>query len=90
MARKVRKLIFPFAVPAEDRKRAFTREMEKAAVFCLAEMERKKGGGILKRKEAGEEILFTAKFCYPMWLIPWKGRSLFFDGLSITTHKLRY
>lgn len=90
MARKMRKLILPFAVPAKDRGKAFTREMEKAAVFCLAEMERKKGGGILKKKEAGEELLFAAKFCYPMWLIPWKGRSLFFDGLSITTHKLRY
>lgn len=90
MARKVRKLTLPFAVPAEDREKAFTREMEKAAVFCLAEMERKKGGGILKRKEAGEELLFIAEFCYPMWLIPWKGRTLLFDGLSITTHKLHY
>ena len=90
MTKKVRKLILPFAVPAEDREKAFTREMEKAAVFCLAEMERKKHGGILKRKETGEELLFTAKFCYPMWLIPWKGRSLLFDGLSITAHKLRY
>ncbi len=90
MARKVRKSILPFAVPAEDRKKPFKKEMEMAAVFCLAEMERKKGGGILKRKKAGEELLFTAKFCYPMWLIPWRGRSLLFDGLSITTHKLDY
>ena len=90
MARKVRKLILPFAAPAKDRERAFTVEMEKAAVFCLAEMERKKRGGFLKRKGAGEKLLFTSKFCYPMWLVPWKGRTLLFDGLSITTHKLRY
>jgi len=90
MAKKVRKSILPFAVPAEDRQEAFTREMEMAAVFCLAEMDRKKGGGILKRKEAGEELLFATEFCYPIWLIPWKGRSLLFDGLSLTTHKLDY
>ena len=90
MARKVRKLILPFNVPAEDRRKAFTREMEKAAVFYLAEMERKKGGGILKKKETGEELLFAAKFCYPMWLIPLGGRSLLFDGFGITTHKLHY
>lgn len=90
MTTKSRKLILPFAASAEDRKKAFSREMEKAAVFCLAQMERKKGGGILRRKERGEELLFTAKFCYPMWLVPWRGRSLLFDGLSITTHKLRY
>jgi archaellum component FlaC len=90
MTNKVRKLTLPFAVPAEDRGKAFTREMEMAAVFCLAEMERKKGGGILKRGETGEELLFTAKFCYPMWLIPWNGKSLLLDGLSITTYKLHY
>ncbi|MDH5462140.1 MAG: hypothetical protein OEX09_07980, partial [Candidatus Bathyarchaeota archaeon] len=65
MTTKSRKLILPFAASAEDRKKAFSREMEKAAVFCLAQMERKKGGGILRRKESGEELLFTAKFCYP-------------------------
>jgi hypothetical protein len=90
MARRVRKSILPFAVPSEGRKKAFTREMEKAAVFYFAEMERRKGGGILKRKEAGEKLLFAAKFCYPMWLTPWMARSLLFDGFSITTHRLHY
>lgn len=89
MVRKIRRLILPFAVPAQNRQKAFTREMEKAAVFCLAEMERKKGGGILK-KEPGEKLHFIAKFCYPMWLVPWNGRSLLFDGFSMFTHKLHY
>jgi len=89
MTTNSRKLVLPFAAPAEDRKKTFTRDMEKAAVFCLAEMERKKGG-ILKRKGGGEELLFAAMFYYPMWLIPWKGKSLLFEGLGITKHKLRY
>ncbi len=89
MARKMRKLILPFAVSAENRQKSFTREMEKAAVFCLAEIERKKAGGILK-KEPGEELHFIARFCYPMWLVPWNGRSLLFDGFSMFTHKLHY
>ena len=85
MTTKSRKLVLPFATPAEDRKKDFTGEMEKAAVFCLAEMERKKGG-ILQRKGGGEKLLFAAVFYYPMWLIPWRGRSLLFDGLGITKH----
>ena len=89
MTTKCRKLVLPFATPAEDRKKDFTGEMQKAAVFCLAEMERKKGG-ILKRKGGGEKLLFAAVFYYPMWLIPWRGRRLLFDGLGITKHELRY
>jgi hypothetical protein len=89
MTTKSRKLVLPFATPAEDRKKEFTGEMEKAAVFCLAEMERKKAG-ILKRKGGGEELLFATVFYYPMWLIPWKGRSLLFDGLGITKYELFY
>ncbi len=82
--------MLPFAVPAEDRRAPFTSNMEKAAVFSLAEMERKKGGGILKRKESGEELVFNAKFCYPTWLVPWNGRSLLFDGLGKIKHKIDY
>lgn len=90
MTGKARKLVLPFAVPAKDREKALTQEMEKAAVFCLAEMKRKKNSGLLKRKGTCEAMLFIAKFCYPMWMTPWEGRSLLFDGLGIVTHKVRY
>ena len=90
MANSVRKLVLPFAVPAQDRQEAFSHEMERAAVFCLAELDRKRGGGIFKRKGTGEEILFITKFCYPMWIVPWNGRTLSFDGLGVAMHKLHY
>ncbi|UCE43830.1 MAG: hypothetical protein JSV57_05630 [Candidatus Bathyarchaeota archaeon] len=90
MAGKVRRLALPFVVPAEDRKKAFSREMEMAAVFLLAERARKKGGGFLKRKMEGERLLFAARFCYPIWLIPWGEGSLLFDGLGASSHKLSY
>jgi chemotaxis protein histidine kinase CheA len=55
----------------------------------LAESERKKGEGILLKKPQ-EEMLFIAESCYPIWLIPWKGRRLLFDGLGVTQRTLTY
>ncbi len=83
------KLILPFSVPAEDRAKAFTKDMEIATIFYLAESKREKGEGhILKKTD--EKLVFIAETCYPIWLVPWGGATLLFDGLGITSHKISY
>lgn len=89
MSQPIAKLLLPFAIPAEDRATAFTKDMERAAIFYLAESDREKGGGRILKKPA-EELVFISEVCYPIWLVPWREKTLFFDGLSITTHILRY
>jgi hypothetical protein len=86
---KVAKLILPFAVPSESRTELFTKTMERAAIFCLAELERQRGTGfVLKR--APREFAFIAEVCYPFWLVPWGKASLVFDGLNVASYALPY
>ena len=84
-----RKSLLPFAVPSKDYVKTFTKEEEMAAIFCSAEHRRRKGRGLILRKPA-EELLFIAEVCYPIWLIPWEGSVLLFDGLGIYTHTLSF
>ena len=89
MAKRIRKLILPFAVAGKDRFKPFTKDMEMAAIFYLAERDRKKGEGrVLKKPE--EKLAFIAETCYPLWLIPWKGRTLIFDGLEFTNQSISH
>jgi len=86
---KVTEKILPFSVPSENRKELFTKGMERAAVFCLAEMERRKGSGfVLKR--APREFMFIVEVCYPLWIVPWGKISLIFDGLNTASYTLIY
>jgi DNA repair exonuclease SbcCD ATPase subunit len=64
-------------------------DMEKAALYCFAELERAKGGGLVLKKPE-EKMVFVAEFCYPLWLIPWSKLNLLFDGLKATKHTLAY
>jgi len=89
VSQQTAKLLLPFAIPVEDRSKAFTRDMEMAAVFYLAESEREKGGGRILRKPA-EELVFIAEVCYPIGLVPWRRRILLFDGLGATSHTFSY
>jgi hypothetical protein len=89
LSQEVANLILPFAVASKERKITFTKEMEIATIFYMAESDRKKGEGILLKKPQ-EEMLFTGQFWYPIWLIPWKGRRLLFDGLGVTQRTLTY
>ena len=82
-------MIIPFSVLSENRTEPFAEEMERAALYCFAELEREKGGGLILRKPE-EKLVFLAEFCYPLWLIPWSRLSLLFDGLKTTTHTLTY
>jgi hypothetical protein len=86
---KVAKLILPFSIPSESRTELFTKAMERAAIFCLAELERQRGTGfVLKR--APREFAFIAEFCYPFWLVPLGKASLVFDGLNFASYSLPY
>ena len=80
--------ILPFAISAENRTRAFTKDTEMAAILCMAEADREKGEGILRKTD--EKLVFITEACYPLWLAPWNGGTLVFDGLGITTHTLSY
>jgi len=81
--------LLPFLDLSENRKEPFTKEMEKAAIFSLAELERAKGGGLIL-KQPEEKLTFVAESCYPLLLIPWGSLNLVLDGLSTVTHTLTY
>ncbi len=89
MTEEVAELVLSFSVPSESREEILTKGMERAAVFCLAELERRKGSGfVLKR--APREFAFIVEVCYPFWLVPWEEISLVFDGLKVTSYSMLY
>jgi len=83
------KLVLPFAVPARSGVKGFTKDMEMAAVLYLAESARKKGESRILRK-SDEKLVFLAEGHYPVWLVPWNGGTLLFDGLGAAEHTLLY
>jgi len=83
------RLILPFSTLASGRNEPFSEEAEKAAVFCLAELERGKGGGIVA-KQPPERISFITKAAYPLWLFQFHGTSLIFDGLNTASYTFPY
>jgi len=86
--KSVMRFHLPFASPSPEREEEFTEDMERAAVLCLSEAERDKGGLILKK--APEKLVYVAKVYYPFLMVPWRGRSLIFDGLNIASHTFLY
>ena len=85
----VAQLVLPFSIASENRKEPFSKEMEHAALFCLAELERNKGGGLILKQPA-ERMAFITEVGYPFWLIPWKELTLMFDGLDRIAYTLAY
>jgi len=81
-------LLLPFSEKAEDRVKRFSKNEEDAAICCLAEINRNKGG--LIRKKPPEEIVFVAEVCYPIWLVPWGKVTLLFDGLGLRKHTVPF
>jgi len=81
--------ILRFSVLSENRKEPFTKDMEKAAIFCFSELERAKGGGLILKQPA-EKVAFIAESYYPFWLVPWSKINLVFDGLGTTAHTLTH
>jgi hypothetical protein len=88
-ASEVGKYILPFSVLSERRKKPFTSDMELAAIFSIAELNRKKGGRIIL-KRSKENIAFIAKIGYPLWLFPFSSKVLLFDGLDKSDYTLQY
>ena len=62
MPPQAKKFILPFAVPAKDRIIPFTKGMEMATIFYLAESDREKGEGRVLKKPA-EKLAFIAEIC---------------------------
>jgi len=85
----VTSLILPFSVSAKERTLPFTEEMERAIIYYLVESDRKKGEGIILKKPT-EKLVFVSPSCYPIWLVPWAGETLLFDGLGVSTRTLLY
>lgn len=82
-------LILPFATPAKNRTLPFTEEMEMAVAFIMAESDRRKSGGMILKKTP-EQMVFLTKSCYPLWLVPWSGKTLVFDALGVSARTLQY
>lgn len=89
MSQKTVKSILPFSKLSQNRSEPFTKESERAAIFCLAELEREKGGRLIM-KQPPEKLVFIAEVCYPFWLVAFDEIGLLFDGLSTTSYALTY
>ncbi len=58
-------------------------------MFCLAEMERGKGGR-LPIKQQPEDLAFIAEIAYPFWFVSVDETSFLLDGLNTTSDILAY
>jgi CRISPR/Cas system-associated endoribonuclease Cas2 len=83
----VKRFILPFVL--QESRIPFNAEVEGAAVYALAELERMKGGGLIM-KQPEEKIVFLAKMGYPLWLFPRSETTYIFDGLNGSAYALSY
>ena len=58
-----------------------TEKVEAAAVLALAEVERRKGSGLIVRQPK-EKLSFFIKAGYPLWIFPKNDRAFIFDGMN--------
>lgn len=89
MQRKTNKTLLPFATLTPTSGASFTIDAERAAVFCLAELGRDKGGGFFKKRPP-EKLVFIAEVYYPFWVAPLGRLTLLLDGLNATSHTINY
>ena len=80
-------LTLPYVIEDQERKKPFTRDMEAAAILCLAEAKRKKPG-ILGAPP--EKLSFISKLHYPLWAVPWENECIIVDGLGILSHQIAH
>ena len=81
-----KRFILPFS--PEKPREPFSSEVEAAAVYALAELERTKGGGLLVKQL--EKLLFIVKIGYPVWLFPKSETTYIFDGLNNSSYTVSY
>jgi hypothetical protein len=86
---ETKEFTLPFSALSENRKEPFHSDVEIAAVFALAELDRAKGGGLIL-KQPEEKMVFLAKIGYPLWLFPMGEKALIFDGLNRASFTLPY
>ena len=89
MQRKIEKAILPFVTLSQTDMEPLIKDAERAAVFCLAELDRNKGGGFFK-KQPPEKLLFITEVHYPFWVFPFGDLVLLFDGLNVASHSITY
>jgi hypothetical protein len=89
IALETKKLMIPFCVLSESRKDPFTKDLEMATIFSLAELDRGKGGGLII-KQPEERIEFIAPIGYPLWLYTGSEKVLIFDGLNMANYTFPY
>jgi len=76
-------LILPYTVENVDRKKPFGYDMEVAAILCLVEAKRKKGGIL---GGLPERVSFVSRLYYPLWAVPWEDECLIVDGLGFLSY----
>lgn len=86
---KNEKSLLPFATPTQKSEEPLTKDAERAAVYCSAELDRDKGGGFFK-KHAPEKLVFIAEVYYPFWVAPFGRLALLLDGLNLASHPIPY
>lgn len=78
-------LVLPFAVPAEERVKAFTSSMELAVILFLTEAKRRKRKLL---ESTPKKTSFVSKLHYPLWAVPWENESLIIDGLGVFSYAI--
>jgi hypothetical protein len=89
LTNNAQKTLLPFIAKQQSQDRVISDEAEKAIVFCLAELDRQKGGGIFKR-QSPEKVIFATEAYYPFWVAPFRNLTLLFDGLNLSSHAITY
>ncbi len=77
-----------FSLPFSNPKNT-TQEVEAAAIFATAELERSRGGGLFMRQPE-EKLVFLSKLGYPLWLYPKNNVNLVFDGFGDSSYNISY
>ena len=83
----LKRFILPFA-PQKSRE-PFNSQVEEAAVYAFAELERMKGGGLIM-KQPEEKLVFLAKIGYPLWVVSRNESSYILDDLSAPNLVMSY
>jgi hypothetical protein len=80
-------IVIPYSVKELSREKAFTQEMERAAILCLSEVKRRKPSIL---RGSAEETEYIAKLNYPLWAVPWRGKCIVADGLGLVSTTISY
>src|SRR5665647_1029772 len=79
-----KRLSLPFSNP-----KTTSPEVEAAAVFAVAELERNRGGSLITRQPE-EKLVFLSKIGYPLWLYPKNNVNFIFDGFGDSSYSISY